>query len=147
MKLADVINFKVAETAGTLLALHTFVYGLSFIIDDSVKSTIIYAQASNAMPIVAWSIALMLAGLVTIYGFFKSNDKIVAFGGQAQAIMYLFVTLLYLFNYKIMFALLGGISWLLLIAYNSYTYSHRRDFLVLHDGKILTRVRKELDDQ
>lgn len=126
MGFRDKINYAPVVVTGIIIAFHNIAYGVGYLFDSSgFPTTILYKHAAELMAPELFGLLMLLTGLLALYAWLKRKDRLVSLASNAQALTWLFATLIYVINGDITLGISIGLVWTLLAYYMGYVYRHR----------------------
>lgn len=115
---------------GLIAALHTLAYAIGYIIPTpGFKMTVLYMGVEEVISPRAFGLGMLAVVFYSTYGLIKASKTSISISSFMQALLWLFVTLVYAFNGFYFLAVAMGLCWSLISGYINFVYKFKDDFV------------------
>lgn len=147
MGIANALNNRPVRVLGFVTALHSVVYGTGFLTGvGGFNGALVGLQVSSLALTNILGSVLIIVGVLLAWAYARLNPKTIQFVSQAQAFIWLFVSLMYLLNGAFLLAICVGLVWSIISGYIAYATKNRVNILA-YDRTTEARRDTMLEDQ
>lgn len=111
---------------GLLVALHSIVYGLGYVIGTAgFQQTMLYLNVAEIVNPVFLGWIMLVGGLLLAYGFIRENECLVSWFSTVQSFVWLFAAFVYFLDAFFLLGIGVGLIWSLLSGYAAFSFRNR----------------------
>lgn len=123
-------NTKPLKTIGIVVALHSLIYSVGYILGvGGFSETLLYQQVATLMRPELFGVILLITGLLLIYGYIQEKCYIISHISTLQSITWLFATFVYFLGGDWLVGVAIGLVWSILSGYIAYAFKQKRQAL------------------
>jgi len=126
MGLTNALNNKPVRVLGFITALHSLVYGIGYLTGQGGFNGALVGLAINSLVITSiLGTVLTIVGGFLMFAYTRMNPNTIHYVSFGQSLIWLFITLMYLFNGAYLLSLGVGMTWAVVSGYVAFASKNR----------------------
>ncbi len=146
MGMINALNNRPIRVLGFITAFHSIVYGLGYLFGIGGFNGALVGLKINSIVITSiLGSVLSIVGLLLMFAYTRMNPKTIRTGSFWQALVWLFISLMYLLNGAYLLSLGIGFTWCVISLYIAYASGNRLN-IIAYDNTDQAKLDTQNED-